>query len=82
MLSCLLSIYTEGNNFFLTIVCFLGLQSPSKLSQIKKKNRICHQSPMQTEKSRFEGKMVMPERKFTECSALSIDPRVGISLSA
>ena len=45
-------------------------------------NRSCHQSLMQTEKSQPEGKRIMPETRFTEFPALSVDPRVGISRSA
>ena len=37
---------------------------------------------MQTEKSQPEGKRIMPETRFTEFPALSVDPRVGISRSA
>ena len=37
---------------------------------------------MQTEKSQTEGKRIMPETRFTEFTAISVDPRVGISLSA
>ena len=37
---------------------------------------------MQTEKSQPEGKRLMPETRFTEFPALSIDPRVVISRSA
>ena len=37
---------------------------------------------MQTEKSQPEGKRIMPETRFTEFPALSIDARVGISRSA
>ena len=33
---------------------------------------------MQTEKSLPKGKRIMPETKFTEFPALSVDPRVGI----
>ena len=36
---------------------------------------------MQTEKSQPEGQRIMPETRFTEFLALSVDPRVGISLS-
>ena len=36
---------------------------------------------MQTEKSVPEGKRIMPETRFTEFPALSVDPRVGISRS-
>ena len=36
---------------------------------------------MQTEKSQSEDKWVMPETRFTEFKALSVDPRVGISQS-
>ena len=45
-------------------------------------NRICHRSPVQTEKSKPEGKWIMPETRFTEFPALSISPMVGISQSA
>ena len=45
-----------------------------------KTNRIW--SPMQTENSQPEGKGIMPETRFTEFLALSIDTRVGISRSA
>ena len=44
-------------------------------------NKIYHWSPMQTEKSQPEGKRIVPERRFTEVPALSVDPRVGISWS-
>ena len=37
---------------------------------------------MQIEKSQPEGKQVMPEMRFTQFPASSVDPRVGISLSA
>ena len=36
----------------------------------------------QTEKSQLEGKRTMPETRFNEFLALSVDPRVGISRSA
>ena len=39
-------------------------------------------SPMQTENSQTEGKRIIPETRFTEFLALSVDPRVGISWSA
>ena len=45
-------------------------------------NRIHHRSPMQIEQFQPEGKRIMPESRFTEFSALSVDPRVGISRSA
>ena len=44
--------------------------------------RMYHPSPMQTEKSQPEGERIMPETRFTEFPALSVDPRVGISRSA
>ena len=44
-------------------------------------NRFSHRSPMQTEKYQPEGKRRMPETRFTEFSAFSVDPRVGISRS-
>ena len=44
-------------------------------------NRIYHWPLMQTEKSQPEGKRIMLETRFTEFPALSVDPRVGISLS-
>ena len=34
-------------------------------------------SQMQAEKSQPEGKRIMPETRFTEFPALSVDPRVG-----
>ena len=37
---------------------------------------------MQTEKSQPEGKRLMPETRFTEFPALSVDPRVEVSRSA
>ena len=43
-------------------------------------NRIFHHSQMQTEKSQLQGKWIMPETRLTEFPALSVDPRVGISL--
>ena len=45
-------------------------------------NRICHRSPMQTEKSQPEGKQIMPETRFISFLVLSVDPTVGISRSA
>ena len=45
-------------------------------------NRIYHRSPMQTEKSQPDSKWIMREMRFTDILALSIDPRVGIPLSA
>ena len=47
-----------------------------------KDNGIYHWSLMQTEKSQPEGKRRMPETRFIEFPALSVDSRVGISLSA
>ena len=37
---------------------------------------------MKTEKSQPEGKRMMPEKRFTEFQALSVDTRDGISRSA
>ena len=37
---------------------------------------------MQTEKSQPDGKRIMPETRFTEFLALSVDPRVWLSRSA
>ena len=53
-----------------------------KTGETLKTNRIYHRSPTQTEKSKSEGKRIMPETRFTEFPALSVDPRVGISRSA
>ena len=39
---------------------------------------ICNRSPMHTENSQPVGKRIMPETRFTECAALSVEPRVGI----
>ena len=49
---------------------------------IDKTKRIYHWSPMQSEKSKPEGKLIILETRFTKFPALSIDPRVGISRSA
>ena len=38
--------------------------------------RSYHWSPMGTEKSQPEGKQIMPETRFTQFLAFSIDPRV------
>ena len=51
------------------------------------KNRIYHQSPIQTAKSQPKGNRIMPETRFTSFPAtsfpaLSIDSKVGISRSA
>ena len=43
---------------------------------------INHRSPTQTEKSQPENKRILPETRFTEFPALSVDPRAGISRSA
>ena len=43
-------------------------------------NRIYHWSLMQTEKFQPEGKQIMPETGFNEFPALSVDPKVGISV--
>ena len=37
---------------------------------------------MQTEKSQPEGERIMPETRFTEFPALSVDSKIGISRSA
>ena len=47
-----------------------------------KTNIIYHRSSMQTEIPQPEGKRIMPETRFTEFLAISVDPRVGISWSA
>ena len=39
-------------------------------------------SPMQTKKSQPEGKLIMPEKRFTSFLAFSVDPRVWIFLTA
>ena len=44
--------------------------------------RIYHWSSMEIENSQPEGKRVMPQTRFTEFPALSVDPRVGFSRSA
>ena len=40
-------------------------------------NKSQHRSSMQTEKSQSEGKRIMPETRFTEFPALSVDPGLG-----
>ena len=51
------------------------------LTILGSKKRI-YRFPMKTEKSQREGKRKMPEKRFTEFSVLSIDPRAGISRCA
>ena len=41
-------------------------------------NRIYHWFPMQTEKFQPEGERMMPEMRFAEFPALSVETRVGI----
>ena len=55
---------------------------PARMVKKLMTNRIYHRSPIQTEKSQPESKWIMPETRFTEFRALSIDRRVGISRSA
>ena len=45
-------------------------------------NRLFNRSPMQTKNSQIEGKRIMPETRFTELPAVSVDPRIGIYQSA
>ena len=45
-------------------------------------NRIYHWSSIQTEKSQPEGEGIMPEMRFTEFPALSVDSRIGITGSS
>ena len=40
-------------------------------------NRICHRSLMQTQKSQPRGKQIMPETRFAEFPAISVNLRVG-----
>ena len=49
---------------------------------VGRKDRIYDWSSMQTEKFQTESKRIMPETRFTEFPALTVDPRVGISWSA
>ena len=65
-----------------SIVVIYRLNLNESATFVRNLNRICHRSLMQTEKSQPEGKRIMPETKFTEFPALSVDPRVGISRSA
>ena len=62
------------------IVSLLHLNTEKILSV--RTNRILHQSSMQTEKSQLADKWIMQETRFTEFPALSVDPGVGISMSA
>ena len=59
-----------------------GPKMAKYIDPVTKINRIYRRSPMQTEKSQPEGKRIMPETRFTEFPALSVDPRVGIFRSA
>ena len=63
-------------------VFFLPSETVIVLFFMVLENRFSHRSPMQTEKYQPEGKRRMPETRFTELSAFSVDPRVGISRSA
>ena len=54
----------------------------AKKINTKKTNRIYHRSPMQIEKSQPAVERTMPETRFTEFPAFSVDPRVGIDRSA
>ena len=45
-------------------------------------NRIYHRSLMQTKKSQPEGKLIMPETRFTLFLALSVDLTIGVCWSA
>ena len=56
-----------------------GPKMAKYIDPVTKIKRIYCRSPMQTEKSQPEGKRIMPETRFTEYPALSVDPRVGIS---
>ena len=40
-----------------------------------------HRRPMETKKLQPSGQWIMPETRYTSFSALSVYPRVGISLS-
>ena len=40
-----------------------------------------HRYPMQTEESQPNVKRITPDTRFTEFPTLSVDPRLGISLS-
>ena len=46
------------------------------------KNRIYPRLPMQIQIFQSEGKWIMPETRFNKFPALSVDPKVGISMSA
>ena len=61
---------------------------PFTLKNNRQKSRLYRQSPTQTEKFQSKGTdnagnwWIVPETRFTEFPALSIDPRVKISRSA
>ena len=58
--------------------CYINQINP-KFIEI---DRIYHWSLMQTKKSQPEGQQIMPEMRFTEFPALSVDPRSRMSRSA
>ena len=60
----------------------LQLQTVLKMIIKIEINRICHRSPMQTEKSQPEGERIMPKTRFIEFPALFVDPRVGLPRSS
>ena len=49
------------------------------LGMPRETNKIYHQSSMQIENTKAEGKRIMSETTFTEFPTLSVDPRVEIS---
>ena len=61
----------------------LNFSQPVKytVTGLDRTNRIYHWSSMQTEKFQPEGKRIMPETRFNEFPALSVNPRFGISRS-
>ena len=66
----------------ISLVVIHRLNLKESATFVRNLNSIYHRSLMQTEKSQPEGKRIMPETRFIEFPALSVDPRVGISRSA
>ena len=80
--TCILQYFLQKIYFFIVFFSAMLVKGNNfEFLLVLQTNRICHWSPMQTERSQPEGKRVMPETRFTEFPALSIDPRFGISQS-
>ena len=74
-------MHYNNNERYVRISFLISLVDILESNSVRQINRIYHRSLVQTEKSQPEGKLIMPETRFTEFPALSFDPMVGISRS-